>query len=235
MNFSKFSNCDFKLLNSKLKNKKLRFDIGTSISAPVTRQWFSNVKNIFVIGIEPNPYCLDGINEWDGKTWNILDVFKENEQKENYYHIIGACDNVDTLRESKFYLLSGNVGCSSLLTPKLQNIPECEIDCEIDVETFSLKMLLDSLVYEHIELIKIDAQGKDLDITKSLGPHLRRVQFLDMEDDCRYQYENASSREEILDFMKTQNFTFYQTFDGNLRFQNNIILNKDFSNFTGGM
>ena len=56
-----------------------------------------------------------------------------------------------------------------------------------------------------------------------------------MEDDCRYQYENASSREEILDFMKTQNFTFYQTFDGNLRFQNNIILNKDFSNFTGGM
>jgi hypothetical protein len=235
MRSSFFSDFDFDFLNAKLRSKKLRFDIGTSISAPVSRCWFSQLHDLFVVGVEPNPACLDEENLWNGKTWSIQGVFNDHPQSDNYYHIVGACDNVRELKISKFHLLRGNVGCSSLLLPKIHSIPGCEYDREIEVETFSLEMFLENVDYTHIEMIKVDAQGKDLDIIKSLGSHIQRVQYIDMEDDSRYQYENASSREEMIEFMRTQNFSLYHVLSGNLRFSNNLMLDQTFSNFTGDL
>jgi FkbM family methyltransferase len=222
-------------VNSKLTEKKLRIDVGTSINAPVSRYWFSRLSDIFVIGIEPNPGCLRGENLWNGRTWSIENEFNNHPQSDNYYHVVGACDNVETLQHKAFHVLDGNVGCSSLLTPKIQNIHGCSIEKVIDVETFSLKMMLDNISYENIELIKIDAQGKDLDIVKGLNEHIERVQYIDMEDDSRYQYENASSRDEMIQYMQSRNFTMYEIVSGNLRFCNNTKLGNSFSNFTGDM
>jgi hypothetical protein len=86
-----------------------------------------------------------------------------------------------------------------------------------------------------IELIKIDTQGKDLDIVKGLNEHVERVQYIDMEDDSRYQYENASSRDEMIQYMQSKNFTLYEIAGGNLRFHNNTKLSESFLNFTGDM
>jgi hypothetical protein len=58
MRSDKFSNFDFEYVNSKLYTKKTRIDIGTYRSAPVSRNWFSQLNDIFVIGIEPNLSCL---------------------------------------------------------------------------------------------------------------------------------------------------------------------------------
>jgi hypothetical protein len=237
MNVATINSFQNDIVNSKIRSgKKLRFDIGTSISAPVTRYWFNMMNDIYVIGIEPNPDCYDKPNLWNNRSWNILDEFRNHPQGENYYHIIGACDNVDHVVEKPFYLLNGNVGCSSLLEPNLDNITGCMLDKMINVETFPMSMLLDKLDYDLIELIKIDTQGKDLDIVKSFNKHIKNVCYLDVEDDSTRQYHSAPSRAEMMAYITELNFEYYQYLNGNLRFINKSIdIPKNYNNITGDM
>lgn len=237
MKVSTFKTFDNQIVNEKIKlGKKLRFDIGTSISAPVTRHWFKHLNDIYVIGIEPNPDCYDKPNVWEGNVWNIKNEFEHHAQGENYYHIIGACDNVNDVCEQPFYLLNGNVGCSSLLEPKIHNIRGCSIDRIINVETFPMYMLLDSINYSNIELVKIDAQGKDLDIVKSFRNHIENVCYLDIEDDATAYYNSAAKHEEIMTYLTSNGFKFYQRYNENLRFINsNINIPKEYNNLTGDM
>lgn len=237
MQVSTFKTFDSQEINEKIRSgKKLRFDIGTSISAPVTRYWFNHLNDICVIGIEPNPDCYDKPNLWEGRTWNVLNEFNTHPQGENYYHIIGACDDVSDVCYKPFFLLNGNVGCSSLLEPKINNIKGCSIDKVIDVETFPMYMLLNNINYELIELIKIDAQGKDLDIVKSLRNHISKLCFLDIEDDVTVQYKSAARHEEIMKYILENGFKCYERLSGNLRFVNtNISIPSHYNNLTGDM
>lgn len=237
MNYSNFSSLNYELINKKIKNgKKLRLDIGTSISAPVTRYWFNNLEDIYVIGIEPNPDCLDKENFWQNNFFNIKKMFENHPQGENYYHIIGACDNVEKLTEQEFYLLSGNVGCSSLLRPKYENINGCSLDKIINVETFSIFSLLENIICDTIELIKVDTQGKDLDVIKGMKNKIKNVCYIDLEDDSTFYYHNASSHSEIIEYMRLNDFDLYQAINGNLRFINkNIRIPKNYNNITGDM
>ena len=237
MKNSTFKTFDFDFVNKKIKlGKKIRFDIGTSISAPVSRLWFNHLNDIYVIGIEPNPNCYDKENSWEGKIWNIKNEFENHPQGENYYHIIAACDDIDDVYDKQFYLLNGNVGCSSLLEPKIANLKGCSIDKIINVETFPMYKLLDNLNYELIELVKIDAQGKDLDIVKSFKNHIKNVCYLDVEDDSTAQYINAAKHEDIVEYISQNGFKLYTKPDGNLRFVNTTInLPKHYNNLTGDM
>jgi hypothetical protein len=237
MNVSSFSDFSYEIVNQKIQEgKKIRFDIGTSISAPVTRHWFNHFNDRYVIGIEPNPDCYDQPNSWQGRFWNIKDEFESHPQGDNYYHVIGACDNVDSIVEKSFYLLSGNVGCSSLLEPKIHNIKGCAIDKVIKVETFPLYLMLNQIKYDIIELIKIDAQGKDLDIVKSLRNHLKNICYLDIEDDSTVYYHSAANHKEIMEYMTENGFEFYSRYSDNLRFINKIIdIPKDYNNLSGDM
>ena len=96
--------------------------------------------------------------------------------------------------------------------------------------------LLDNLNYELIELVKIDAQGKDLDIVKSFKNHIKNVCYLDVEDDSTAQYINAAKHEDIVEYISQNGFKLYTKPDGNLRFVNTTInLPKHYNNLTGDM
>ena len=237
MKISNLLNVDYSHINSLLTNfnKKLRLDIGTSISAPVTRHWFNRLNDIVCIGIEPNPDCVYKENHWNNGIYNIINVFENHPQKDFYYHIIGAVDDVDNLTLRKFNVLNGNVGCSSLLEP-IWPFKGCELDKVIDVETFPLKSLLKNIDFKLIELIKIDTQGKDLDIIKSAGDYIKKVCYIDMEDDCTKGYKGAADRNSILEYMKKFDFELYKIESGNLRFKNiGITIPNNFNNITGDM
>lgn len=237
MNISNFLSVDYNIINKAIKSgKKLRFDIGTSISAPVSRFWLNNLSDIFIIGVEPNPDCVEKENFWNGETYNIKKMFLNHSQKDCYYHIIGACDNIKEIEKQQFYLISGNVGCSSLLQPKIQNIVGCSIDKIITVDTFSLDLLLENINFDLIELIKVDTQGKDLDIMKGLKNNISKVCYIDLEDDSTNQYHNAASREQIVGFMIDNGFKLYDNIEGNLRFVNlKINIPLDYNNISGDM
>lgn len=225
------------IINQKIiSGKKIRFDIGTSISAPVTRYWFERMNDIFVIGIEPNPDCYDKPNLWEGRTWSILKEFQDHLQSDNYYHILGAADNVDKITEKEFYVFKENVGCSSLLKPKLNSFSKNKLDKLIKVETFPMYFLLDKISYDLIEMVKIDTQGNDLNIIKSFKHHINNVCYLDVEDDCTSSYEGAATRNEILNYVKDFGFSMYDSRDGNLRLKNDKLkIPKNFNNASGNM
>jgi len=233
-NFNQFP---FEEISQKIKSgKKLRFDIGTSINAPVSKFWLDRLTDICVIGIEPNPECVYKENFWNGKYYSIPKVFENHPQKDSYFHIIGACDNVDTLCESSFNVMTVNVGTSSLLEPIFPWKAGISLDKIIKVETFPMKDLLNNIEIDLIELVKIDTQGKDLDIVKSMKEHVQKICYLDLEDDCTKDYKGASSRNEIINYMNNVGFSMYESYGGNLRFKNtNINIPQHYNNLTGDM
>ena len=195
MQYSKFNNVYFDFINAKLRQgMKLRIDVGTSINAPVSKWWADNLEDRFIIVIEPNPDCWHAQNLHPRlqQFMNVPKVFGDND---NVYGIEGGCDNVTELEQKDFHIMNYHQGNSSFLMPHNGVIPNDEKDITIDrtekVDVFSLGMLLDKLDYEYVELIKTDAQGKDLDIMKGLGDHVDRVLHMDCENDVTNQYAGA--------------------------------------------
>ncbi len=228
---------DFDFINKKIKETaKFRIDIGTSICSPVTKYWFDNInENIFVIGIDPNPDCFDASNFWNNQIMNIKSTFENHPKTDNYYHLCCAIDNVEKPIKSKFFRTTVNVGCSSLLKPKIENLIGCELQDIIDVDTLPMSYILDRIEYDKIEMVKIDAQGKDLDIVKSFGKHLNNVIFLDIEGDATRFYENAPNNEQIISQISALEFQHYNNLNENLRFHNMNADFKGFNNITGDL
>jgi len=234
-----FKDIDYNLINSRLNSGvKLRFDIGTSICSPVTKFWLDNCKHdIFVIAFEPNPDCVFEDNYRGGEWINIPKTFKHHPKTDCYYHVISALDNVDVPTKAKFYRTTYNVGCSSLLKPIIENLQGCTLDDEIDVDVVAAKDILDNINFDYIELVKIDAQGKDLDIVKGFGKHIEKVVYLDVESDASMQYEDAPNNEVINKVLTSLGFELYLDTKYDLRYKNKSLesISSRFSNITGAM
>jgi hypothetical protein len=78
-----------------------------------------------------------------------------------------------------------------------------------EVTTTSFYNLLQSIDYnrfEYVELVKIDTQGKDLDIIKSAGEYLDKIVFLNCEVNTFNHYEGNFKPDEINQFLQSKNF-----------------------------
>ena len=87
------------------------------------------------------------------------------------------------------------------------------------VPCLTLKTIVEQLNVQHIQFVKIDAQGYDFEIIKSLGDKISlvdelvcEVQITDFEI-----YINQSKKYEVIDYMKKKGFTLVdivkQTYD----------------------
>ena len=87
--------------------------------------------------------------------------------------------------------MNGDVGVSSLLKPTEalgDSIAELS-----DVDVVPLSYILEKIDwnrFEYIELVKIDTQGKDLDIIKSSGKYLDKIVYLNCEINTFNHYED---------------------------------------------
>lgn len=117
----------------------------------------------------------------------------------------------------KFYTLN-EPGCNSLLQPsdlllettwENPTTTKREISDVIEVEQRTLNSILNDLNIKSVFYVKTDCQGADLDAIKSLGPHLERVQYLEMElglEKERPFYYESDCIEEILEEMEKMGF-----------------------------
>jgi hypothetical protein len=233
-----YQEIDYQLINKILKDgAKLRIDIGTSICSPVTKFWLDNIEeDILVLGFDPNPDCVFANNFWNNSYMNILETFKNHPKTNSYYHIIGALDNVPSPQKGIFYRTTVNVGCSSLLKPIIKNLHGCSLDKELEVDIFPMSYILDNIDYSLIELVKIDAQGKDVDIVKSFGRHLKNVIFLDVESDTSSQYENAPNSRIVNEEIVKLGFEMYHNMIDNFRYKTtHKEIPNNFNNISGNM
>lgn len=196
---------NFKKFNIPKNIKKIRFDIGLSNSAPNSSYWLNKNEDIFIIGVEANKYAVDSIiqNGLFTKQYKLYTLFPNK----NFLLLNLALDNVDEPTTKLFYHMDQDVGVSSLLKPtKTLNYSIKELS---NVNVYSFYDLLDKIDwnrFEYIELVKIDTQGKDLDIIKSAKNYLNKIVYLNCEVNTFNYYENNPKPHEFDEYMTANNF-----------------------------
>lgn len=191
---------NFDYVNEKLKSGlKLRIDVGLSYNMPHTVEWLETFNDVFVIGIEPHPENFQSCE-------NIL---SNSNFKDRCYLIEAAIDNVKEPLKKTFYGLGGeetrdDPGTSSLKKP-IGKFENC-IKNIYNVNALPLSYILKNIEYKEIDYVKVDTQGNDLNVLKSLDHHLKKVFWIQSEYDSSSTYQGANTGEELDIFLHQNQF-----------------------------
>lgn len=194
--------------------KQLKIDVGLSYNAPYSQLWMRENKDRFVIGFEPNLESVGSIltgyhsqNNSNPKRLRLDTKYINNQ----FYLIPCAIDNVKELSYLDFYSTKNDVGCSSLYQPVDPNW----INTKTTVPCISLSMFLDLIDwnrFQYIEHIKVDAQGNDLRVIKSIDKYFPKIVYITVESgNERDVYkcdkkDSGHSHQELIKYMSDNNF-----------------------------
>ena len=84
----------------------------------------------------------------------------------------------------------------------------------IDVKVLNLSDIIDDEVEGIIHFVKIDAEGKDMDIVKSLKPNFHRIKYISIE--CTNEiprFEGEVNRKEFIEYFEENNFKVFDLID----------------------
>ena len=204
--------------------KKYIVDVGTSHNAPRGVE-LRNTYGYPVIFIEPNKDALDRVpaNNDDVKI-NAAITSYDGETEFNFYQD-GTHSVLKTNLEEIHKYVDGYSGTNA----KVQDWTAWKTE---KVKCFKLNTLIKQLDIDEIMYLKIDTQGHDFEVIKSLEDKLDIVRYIE----CEVQitnfeiYKNQSKKEEVIDYLIKNNFvlisTEKQTFnqEENLIFENKLFI-----------
>lgn len=198
--------------------RRINIDIGLSFDAPHSQNWIDNDINndLMVFGFEANPFWVNYLTS-EEKNNNFKD-FHTYTKALQYKHLYNKCfivpvaiNDVKEPSIMQFYVPAVSEGCGSLLKPKTFMGEVLKI---FNVPVYSLKDFFDLIPFDKIECIdyvKIDVQGCDINVIKSIGDYYLKnhVVYLTAEPEVT-QYENAgnNSTENIVNYMNNQGFLY---------------------------
>ena len=169
-----------------------------------------NHKNIFSIGIDPliNEYRknnLNNLNNFNIIYNNAIDI-KDGKQ------LFNVTQSLDTssLYDFNTELTTSNDNTTQFYIPQSSfNVITTIIDKK-EVETKTLKNIIEKdLKNKIIHILKVDAQGNDLNVIKSMGHYLNNVMFIIMEsnsDTTTTLYKDSTHFSEDCSYLKLNNF-----------------------------
>ena len=152
----------------------------------------------------------------------------------------GAVDNISEINmfvEQEFYSSYPALGCSSLVKGMIEanerpagNVSEQKnhVNKTFQVESFSLDTVLEHVDWQrfsYVESIKIDVEGKDLEVLKSCKKHMDKVVYFRAEayDDESIIY--GIKKRDMVKYMHANNFELIDEEDGDYGF-----INKKYKN-----
>jgi hypothetical protein len=193
--------------------EKIYIDIGLSSNAPYSFQWLSSDPNSFVFGFEPIKEDCEKVLE------KVLDLGFGNRYK--LYQC--AVDNIIGQEIKDFYItcnseVCGDHGQSSLfkLRDKLKYSGDTRYWVEKIVPTLCINLCdflleIDWERFKKIECLKIDTQGNDLNILKSIEKYFNKIPLIYCESHTHNQYEREGDDPNIIYQYMINNG--YQLFD----------------------
>jgi FkbM family methyltransferase len=185
----------------------LRIDVGLSRDAPYLTEWCTTNKEMIVIGFEPNIESFECIKSKVSQM--------PIRMKRRVFLFNMAIDDIEQISTKDFYV-TGSVaseqdpGNSSLLKP-IGAFKNSVIRIDT-VTVISLCMFLEGVIFESIQFLKIDTQGNDLLVIKSLKEMLNKVVFLQAERDCTLYYENSHTGKELDQYLGSNHFINIKNF-----------------------
>ena len=173
--------------------ERIYIDIGLSWCAPHSVEWLKNDKKCFVIGFEPvEENCTRSMNA----------ITKHGFSNRNSIYQC-AVDNVQEITTKKFYITANagsanDRGQSSLFRLK-GNKQICKrtgismwVEKEIEVVCLNLCEILQQIDWNRfpsISGLKIDTQGNDFNILKSIEPYLSKIDKIACEVSVEDYYD----------------------------------------------
>jgi FkbM family methyltransferase len=204
------------IITSNTKRKKIGFDVGACKGESIHK--FKGFDKIYAF--EPAPYVFD-----------ILTKKYKNDSRIECHQI--AISDEDTYRSFNYH---NHYGYSSFLEIDKEGefAKKCQeedpgfddVTLVFDVQTKRLDTFMQENHIEHIDFLKIDTQGTDLNVIKSLGKMINKVDIIEAEVQIKPLYKNSFQKEEIIDFMEKNNFNLI------LEEENEIGLDKYERRFT---
>jgi FkbM family methyltransferase len=188
--------------------KRLRIDIGLSYDAPNSQEWLDEADDVFVFGFEPAPENCKNVSE--SITSNRFHL---------YEYAVSNTNDIKTFNVTKHSnSIAKDRGQSSFYEPS--SASPFSVDFKIQVKCVTLNYflsLIDWSRFHSIELMKIDAQGHDLEIIKSANKYMERLPLIKLESSTNGQYSGSPrdhNPESILKFMKSQGYSLVKSFNG---------------------
>jgi len=176
--------------------KKIGFDVGACIGETICN--FEEFDEIYAF--EPSPYAF-GI---------LFEKYKNDPRVKCFQ--IGISDE-DSFKQFNWH---DHYGYSSFLEIDKEGefAKKCdqedsgydEIISVIDVQTKRIDTFMKENCIEYIDFLKIDTQGSDFNVIKSLGEMISKIDVIETEVQIKPLYKNSASKQEILNFMEQNNF-----------------------------
>jgi FkbM family methyltransferase len=177
--------------------KHVKLDIGLSYAAPISQYWLTHENDLIVFGFEPNPACITSILQGATKQHPSHGVPLDKKFVGKNFFIIPCALGLSNSSTINFFVTKDDCGCSSIYLPKYLAINQI-----IKVPIFALSEFFDIFPFDThpiIDYIKIDAQGSDLNITKSAGQYLsKNVVYITLEAEDSH-YENTNNSYQAID------------------------------------
>lgn len=148
-----------------------------------------NLENVFSVGIDP------------------LDHNVSNKYNKFYFACI---DDVDTTEERDFFLNNQHDQCSSLCIPTENLKHEFKESCKVQV--LNLNSIIENDFNDQIiHFLKIDAEGKDLNIIKSLKEEiLQKIKYIAIECPITTKrFDEEYLKEDCINYFKSKNFDLF--------------------------
>lgn len=180
-----------------MTRKKIGFDVGACLGESIPK--FEGFDEIYAF--EPAAYIFDSLsqscqNDPRIKCFQIAISDEDGIKSFNYHDHYGYSSLLDIESEGEF------------AEKCRQDDPG--FDTIISVTEVQSKRL-DTFMIEnginHIDFLKIDTQGNDLNVVKSLGSFIDNVELIEVEVQIKPLYKNSSSKEEIMSYMTMNNFS----------------------------
>ena len=181
--------------------EKIAFDIGAC-----TGETLNKFKDYDIIyAFEPNPFSFNILekkyNNINVKLFNIAISDENGYKKFNCHDHYQYSSFLKILNTGEFAEKCHDIDMGY---DNIVNI--------IDVETMRLDTFMSNNFIPHIDYLKIDTQGYDLNVVKSLGDMINKVKIIELETQIKPLYKNSPTKEEIINYMISNKFKLVSSF-----------------------
>lgn len=177
--------------------KKIAFNVGASIGNSLDSLSGYDV----VYAFEPNPFCFQKLVEHKNNRDNIhvyqLAISEENGYAHlNCHHHYEYSSLLQMVKDGEFYKR-----CSEI-DPGFNFVQH-----SVQVTTKRLDTFIKENNIPYIDFLKIDTQGHDLSVVKSLGTFIKNVNMIELEVQNKPLYYGSSTKEHIISYLKNKGFS----------------------------